>query len=92
MKNDIKILEDERDSLKAKNERHLADNVSLKQECTQLRQKHFEDVELIQILRRQQDGIKNERDDKQTEISKLKACISGLEKSQDTQQQIYLKL
>mmetsp|Transcript_4348 Transcript_4348/g.6327 ORF Transcript_4348/g.6327 Transcript_4348/m.6327 type:complete len:111 (+) Transcript_4348:1015-1347(+) len=58
MESDIKLHEQEQSVSFSKVDKLNADIVVLKQECSKLKEKQFEDVELIQIMRKQQDSLK----------------------------------
>lgn len=63
--------------------------VNLKQECSNLVKKHADDIDLICILRKQQDGVKSERISLDSEITNLKLEIQTREKKIDGHQQMY---
>ena len=89
MENDMRLQEDERRILNTKIDCQASEIVVLKEECSKLKQKQFEDIELIQMLRKEQDIMKKDRDEKFDTIQKHKIQLLNNEKSVDNQHQMF---
>ena len=65
----MKLRESEKHQLKDKIDDLQSEVINLKQECSNFVKKHNDDLDLISILRKQQDSVKSERSSLEHEIT-----------------------
>jgi predicted RNase H-like nuclease (RuvC/YqgF family) len=85
LNNDVQIHQSERQTLLQSIEKQAAEIVALKQDLSSQKQKCFDDIETISILRKQIDVLKHDRDEKVREISSLKSHLNKNESSVENQ-------